>query len=92
MVSFYQNDLSTLHVSFVIYIHPLPDNKILALSKLKAFADDKLDVVKMMISTFDQLESSVGKGENEGYQHFLLFPLCFQKPSSFRLLKVRIEW
>ena len=22
-------------------------------------------------------ENNVGKGENAGYQHFLLFPLCF---------------
>ena len=22
-------------------------------------------------------ENNVGKGENTGYQHFLLFPLCF---------------
>ena len=27
------------------------------------------------------VENIVGKGENAGYQHFLLFPLCFQKPS-----------
>ena len=32
------------------------------------------------------------KGENVGYQHFLLFPKCFQKASFTGLLKVRIEW
>ena len=36
------------------------------------FADDKLDVVGMMISLFDGLENTVGKGENTGYQRFLL--------------------
>ena len=35
----------------------------------------------MMISVFDREENIVGKGENAGYQHFLLFPQCFQKPS-----------
>ena len=25
------------------------------------------------------VENIVGKGENAGYQHFLLFPRCFQK-------------
>ena len=31
------------------------------------------------ISVFDTVENIVGKGENAGYQHFLLFPQCFQK-------------
>ena len=53
----------------------------LLLSKLKGFEDDKLNVVQMMISVCDRLENIVGKGENAGYQHFLLFPKCFQKPS-----------
>ena len=35
-------------------------------TKLKAFADDKLDVTKMMISLFDRVEKAVGKGENAG--------------------------
>ena len=34
----------------------------------------------------------VGKGENAGYQHFLLFPQCFQKPSVSGSLKVWIVW
>ena len=28
-----------------------------------------------------RVENIVGKGENDGYQHFLLFPQCFQKAS-----------
>ena len=44
----------------------------------------------MMISLYDWLENTVGKGENAGYQHFLLFPYCFPKPSSLGPLKVRI--
>ena len=32
------------------------------------------------------------KGENAGYQNFLLFPKCFQKPPFSRLLIVRIVW
>ena len=47
------------------------------LSKLKAFADDKMNVAKMMFHVFDRAENIVGKGENSGYQHFLLFPHCF---------------
>ena len=64
------------------YINLLPQYKILDLTKLKAFADDKSKVVKMMISLSDRAGNTVGKGENAGYQHFLLFQQCFQKPSS----------
>ena len=31
-------------------------------------------------------ENLVGKGENAGYQHFLLFPQCFQEVSFTDLL------
>ena len=37
------------------------------------------------------VENIVGKGENAGYQHFLLFSQSFQKPSCSRL-KVGIVW
>ena len=69
-------------------INSLPNDKMLDQSKLKALADDKIDVVEMMISPFDRVENSAGKGENAGNQHFLLFPQCFSKPSSFGPLKV----
>ena len=35
----------------------------------------------MIISVFDKEENNVGKGENAGYQHFLLFPQCFETAS-----------
>ena len=34
------------------------------MTKLKAFADDKLDVAKMTISPFDTIENNVGREEN----------------------------
>ena len=37
--------------------------QILDQTKLKAFADDKLNVTKMIISVFDRVEKIVGKGE-----------------------------
>ena len=43
-----------------------------------------------MISVFDSVENIVGIGENAGYQHFLLFPQCFQKASFSGLVKVGI--
>ena len=46
----------------------------------------------MMISLFDRVENTVGKGENAGYQHFLLFPQYFPKPPFLGSLKVGIVW
>ena len=44
----------------------------------------------MMIGVADWVENTVGKGENAGYQHFLLFPQCFQKATFPGSLKVGI--
>ena len=46
----------------------------------------------MMISLYDRVENIVGKGENAGYQHFLLFPQCFQKASFPEASKGVIVW
>ena len=64
------------------WINPLPNVKFLDVTKLKAFADNKFKVAKMMIFLFDRAGNTVGKGQNAGYQHFLLFQQCFPKPSS----------
>ena len=48
----------------------------------KHFADDSSNVAEMVIFVFDRDENIVEKGENAGYQHFLLFPQSFQKASS----------
>ena len=52
--------------------------KYLALSKLKAFADDKLNVTQNIKVVFHRIENIVGKEENAGYQHLLFFPQCIQ--------------
>ena len=57
---------------------------------MKVFAHNKLNVVQKMTSVFKRVENIVGKGENACYQHFLLFPPCFQKLSSSWPLKVWI--
>ena len=49
------------------------------LSKFKAFADDNFNIAEMAKFVFDGVENIAGKGENAGYQHFLLFPQCFPK-------------
>ena len=72
---------STLGSVKIKKINYLPNNKFLDMTKFKAIADDNSNVAKMVISLFDRAENIVGKGENAGYQHFLLFPQCFQKAS-----------
>ena len=52
----------------------LPDDKILDQSNFKAFAEDNFKVVQIIFCVSDRVENIVGKGENAGYQHFLLFP------------------
>ena len=73
-------------------VNPLPNNKILDQSKLKAFADDKINSTEKSKLVLRRVENFVGKGENAEYQHFLLFPQCFQKPSHSRSLKVGTVW
>ena len=65
------------------------NDKILDLSKFHALANDKINVNKNS-DVLGMVENILGKGENAGYQHFLLFPKCFQKPLSLGSLKVRI--
>ena len=60
---------------------------------MTAFADDKINVTeKKNKFVLGGVENIVGKGENAGYQHFLLFPQCFQKASFSRSLKVVLVW
>ena len=72
-------------VMFILYstLHSTPFNsltndKILHLSKSKAFADDKTNVTQNVKYFLERIGNIVEKGENAGYQHFLLFPQCFQ--------------
>ena len=57
----------------------LPNDKIRDWPKVKAFADDKMKLAKMIIFVFDRDENIVGKGENACYQHFLLFQNVFKR-------------
>ena len=58
-------------------LNPLPNYKTLDWAKLKAFADDNLIIFKTIKFKLKRVQNIVGKGENAGYQHFLLFPRCF---------------
>ena len=61
------------------------------MSKFKANTDDNFGVAEIMGIVLGRVENIVGKGENAGYQHFLLFP-CFQKATFSGSLKIRIVW
>ena len=59
----------------------LPDiSKFWTSLKSKAFSVDKTDEAQMIHFVCKRVENSVGKRENTGYQHFLLFPHV-QKPT-----------
>ena len=76
------SSLGSLKVAIVWQrVNSLPNNKILYWSKLNAFVDDNLNANQILKFAVGRAENIVRKGENAGYQHFLLFPQCFQKAS-----------
>ena len=60
--------------------------------QIESIADVKINVIKNPKFYLGRVENIVGKGENAGYQHFLLFPQNFQKASFPGSLKVGIMW
>ena len=63
-------------------MNSLSNDKILDWSKLKEFADDKIKVTQKLKIVLGRKENIVEKGENAGYQYFLLSPQCFQMTKS----------
>ena len=57
----------------VVSCNSLPNNKFLDWSKLKALASNKINVTEEFKFVSGRVENIMGKGENAGYQHFLLF-------------------
>ena len=55
-------------------LNPLPDGKFLDWSKLKALANNKINVTQKLKFVVTRVGNIVGKRENAGNQHFLLFP------------------
>ena len=79
-------------LKFVLWekVKSLPKDKILDQTKLKAFADDKLNNTKMAISVFDS-RKHCGKRRYCLYKQFLLFPV-FSKGLFPRRIKGFIVW
>ena len=61
------------------FFNSVPNDKILDWSKLKAFADNKINVTEKLKFVLGRVENIVGKGENVVYKHVLLFPQYFQR-------------
>ena len=56
-------------------LHSIPKDKILAMTKLKSFAKDKLHVSKTMIYFFDRVENIVEKDRNHHFSN-IRFVVC----------------
>ena len=67
-------------------VNSLPNDKILDLTKLKAFADDKLNVTKMTVFLFNR-EENCGKRRKCWLPEFSLFPTVFSKAFFPRVVK-----
>ena len=80
------------HSAKIYFYNSLPSDGILDQSNLKDFADDKVNVTYVTNFVMGRIENIVRKGENAGYQHFLLFPQCFHKANISGSLKVGTVW
>ena len=60
------------------------------LVQIQSSADNKINLTQNLKFVLGNVENILGKGENAGYQHFLLFPKCFQKFLCSGSLKVGI--
>ena len=65
----------------------LPNNKTLNMTKSKVFADHKLNITKITISSFGRVENTVGKGRKCWLPAFSPFPTVFSKDFILRVFK-----
>ena len=66
----------------VLFYYILLQNDIVVeWSKGKALPNDKINVTEKLKFVLGRVENIVEKGENAGYQHFLLCPQCFHEAS-----------
>ena len=68
-------------------INSLPNGKFLRRSKLKAFADNKSNVIEKLKFVLGWVENIVGKGENAGFPAFSPFPTLFSNGFLCRVVK-----
>ena len=88
MNSYQTKKICLIHVVKCIkYLNSLPNDKVLAWFKLKAFADNLINISANLIFVLEEIKNIVEKGENAGYQK-----ACSQKARLSRSLKVGIVW
>ena len=80
-------------MSSAAFIKFLPNEEILDLSKLEAFADDKLNITQKLTPVLKMVKHIVERGK----MHFLLPvppppPPCFQTLSWFGSFKLELFW
>ena len=66
-----------------LLLNPLPNGKILNVTKFKAFADDKFSVARMTFSLPDTVENTVEKRSKIWLPAFSPFPTVFSKAFFF---------
>ena len=75
-----------------VLFNPLPDDKVLDLSKLKQSADNNFEFDVNSRNFSKLVENPVDKREIGRYKQFLLFPHCFQKACFSGVSKGVIVW
>ena len=88
----YKRTFTRQFLCVYVYMYSLSHSQMTKFwTKLKAFADDKLDVTKMIISVYDKVENSVGKGEIACTSNFSFSNNVFKKILSQTRQKVSLQ-
>ena len=77
----------TFYLIQSISLNTLPNDKISDRFKLKAFADDKIDVTEKLKFVFGRVENIVGKRRKCWLPAFSPFPTMFSKGFFVRVVK-----
>ena len=62
----------------VSLFNSLSEDKIVKLSRLKEYEDNKINVIQKINCVWEKVENIAGKGENAGYKNFVLFHSVFK--------------
>ena len=73
-------------IDFKTYVSSLQHNKVLDWSKLKAFADNKINATEKLKFVVERIENIVRKGENAGCQQFFFFSFLGLDPASIFII------
>ena len=79
------------HTLYTVYPVTLPNDKSFDWSRLKAFADDKINLAEKLTPSLGRVENT-RKREKCWLPEFSPFPVMFSKPSLPGSLKVGIVW